>query len=352
MAFNIRKKMLLALLSVSFVFIAFAVFIESYNLSVYYKGRRRVESTSSETDMIGRLHHSVERMLMPANDYIITGDRQYMKGLQKESGEITRLLRDIDARLASLEKEGSHSLDEKKAMLNDVRLSWEKIMELSLKIFAIKRPSGSRLAASLMEEMDYKYGSTAAKTLERWRGLNVNELREALKDTDTELRQSWLVMAGAFIALTAGSAFFASFYSKRFVSPIRELQKGSEDIAAGRLGFRLIVKTGDEIQALAERFNAMAERLQGSYSLLEQRVAERTRELREERDALEAMVREKRLAEEELKARLDELERFQRATIGRELRIKELKDEIAGLREEVRRLQSKVIDKNSIVDNQ
>src|SRR5262245_20816681 len=38
---------------------------------------------------------------------------------------------------------------------------------------------------------------------------------------------------------------------------IRLLGQGAARIGAGELGHRLVVRTGDELQALAERFNAM-----------------------------------------------------------------------------------------------
>src|SRR5262249_11960628 len=45
------------------------------------------------------------------------------------------------------------------------------------------------------------------------------------------------------------------------------------------LGQRIAIKTGDEIEELADQFNEMAGRLQDSYADLEDKVASRTREL-------------------------------------------------------------------------
>ncbi len=65
------------------------------------------------------------------------------------------------------------------------------------------------------------------------------------------------------------------------VTPIRALQAGAERVGAGDLGERIEVRTGDELQALAEQFNSMAARLQESYANLEQKVESRTRDLSE-----------------------------------------------------------------------
>ena len=65
------------------------------------------------------------------------------------------------------------------------------------------------------------------------------------------------------------------------VGPIQAMREGAARIGAGDLGQRLSVKTGDELEALAEQFNDMAGRLQESYADLEQKVEDRTHALSE-----------------------------------------------------------------------
>ncbi|MDO8479108.1 MAG: GAF domain-containing protein [Candidatus Rokubacteria bacterium] len=69
--------------------------------------------------------------------------------------------------------------------------------------------------------------------------------------------------------------------ARRMVRPIKALTEGAGRIGAGDLGYRLEVKTGDEIEALAEQFNQMTSQLRESYADLEQKVEVRTRELSE-----------------------------------------------------------------------
>ena len=77
-------------------------------------------------------------------------------------------------------------------------------------------------------------------------------------------------------------AFFAGlFLARRMVVPIRAMREGAARIGGGDLGQRLSVKTGDELEALADQFNDMAGRLQESYAGLERKVEDRTRELTE-----------------------------------------------------------------------
>jgi nitrate/nitrite-specific signal transduction histidine kinase len=66
---------------------------------------------------------------------------------------------------------------------------------------------------------------------------------------------------------------------RRITRPVAELTRAAEEVAGGNFGQSIEVRTGDELEMLAEQFNVMAKELQASYAHLEQRVADRTREL-------------------------------------------------------------------------
>jgi len=66
---------------------------------------------------------------------------------------------------------------------------------------------------------------------------------------------------------------------KRITRPIAELIDAAQEVAGGDFDQKILVSTGDELEDLAEQFNLMATQLQGSYAHLEQKVADRTREL-------------------------------------------------------------------------
>jgi HAMP domain-containing protein len=77
------------------------------------------------------------------------------------------------------------------------------------------------------------------------------------------------------------SVLVSLLLARRMVRPIRALTEGAGKIGAGDLGYRLDVKTGDEIEALAGQFNQMTAQLRESYAGLEQKVEARTSELTE-----------------------------------------------------------------------
>ena len=93
----------------------------------------------------------------------------------------------------------------------------------------------------------------------------------------------------AFVLLAAlGFAVLAGmFLAGRMVGPIQALRAGAERIGGGDLSQQIRIKTGDELEALADQFNVMAGRLKESYAGLEQKVEERTREVEEKSRQLE-----------------------------------------------------------------
>ena len=96
---------------------------------------------------------------------------------------------------------------------------------------------------------------------------------------DAILRTAGLLVAGVVISI-----FASLFLARRMVEPVKALQAGAERIGAGDLSGRIDVRTGDELETLANRFNTMADQLQESYAGLEHKVEERTRELQESLD--------------------------------------------------------------------
>ncbi len=104
--------------------------------------------------------------------------------------------------------------------------------------------------------------------------------------------------------------FIAFFYSKTISDPIKKLDEYAKEISEGNLNINVDIKTSDEVGSLAESFNKMTKSLKKHAENVEQQVNERTKEMQE---------------------KVSELERFKKVTVGRELRMVELKKPIKQL---------------------
>ena len=151
----------------------------------------------------------------------------------------------------------------------------------------------------------------------------------------TKTRNEVILVAFLSLALVSVVAFF---FSKKIIDPIGKLYEGAKIIGKGNLDYRVNVKSGDEIEDLAEEFNNMVDGLKISQTALEEeralleiKVGARTKELKELTESLEGNIKERT---KELEKKLVELENFRKITIDRELKMILLKKEIKRLKEE------------------
>jgi signal transduction histidine kinase/HAMP domain-containing protein len=111
----------------------------------------------------------------------------------------------------------------------------------------------------------------------KWTVFVEQPLEEAFEPLEASMRRTVLLeLVGITLAVLVSLVL-----ARTMVKPIRALQAGAARFGEGKLGDRIEVRTGDELQGLADQFNTMAARLQESYAGLERKVEERTRELQE-----------------------------------------------------------------------
>src|SRR5438445_12341631 len=100
----------------------------------------------------------------------------------------------------------------------------------------------------------------------------VSEVYEKL---NASILRTGLLLLGALVISALGALALA----RGMVRPIRTLDEGAQRIGAGDLEQKIEVKTGDELEGLADQFNRMTSKLRESYAGLEHKVDERTKEL-------------------------------------------------------------------------
>jgi len=91
---------------------------------------------------------------------------------------------------------------------------------------------------------------------------------------DQLVRIALLIGLGLAVAILAGTLL-----ARRMLIPITALRAGARRLGAGDFSHRIDVRTKDELEELADQFNSMAGQLHETYSGLESKVEERTRDL-------------------------------------------------------------------------
>ncbi|MDP3843634.1 MAG: ATP-binding protein [Oxalobacteraceae bacterium] len=140
--------------------------------------------------------------------------------------------------------------------------------------------------------IDYAPQAIAENSKGRWR------IALAFPERDLFLAvvNLYLLYAVLFAALVV-TAFGGYALSRRLLRPLEDLSKETDAIASGDFTRKVSVTGSDEIAALGNKFNSMANRLQESSQVinahrdrLEQEVRTQTRELEHERAYLEAVI--------------------------------------------------------------
>jgi PAS domain S-box-containing protein len=104
----------------------------------------------------------------------------------------------------------------------------------------------------------------------RW----VTFVRQNPAETYTTLDQLLVKVLAYGLVVFAVLVATGAWVARRIAKPIAELQEGARRIGSGSLDHQLTLKTGDELERLAEAFNGMAGNLKQSFSQLEQRSKE------------------------------------------------------------------------------
>ena len=224
---------------------------------------------------------------------------------------------------------------EREAMLLNISVVETNIENVERKIFHLISQGNVEEARALLASVEYEVLRENYDTfLEQFIYSNKSSaqdqfsklvlLSSSIETSRQQLNNLILVVILSFIAVFA-IGFAVSFVLSRSISkPIEKLTKGAEIIGKGNLKHRIDIKSKDEVGQLAVAFNEMAEKLEESYKGLERKADE----------AAKAKV--------SLEKKVEELERFQNATVGRELKMIELKKALKQAQDEKEELKKRL----------
>jgi adenylate cyclase len=142
-------------------------------------------------------------------------------------------------------------------------------------VAALTAPDGRPLASG--RDADGHSVLTASSTVPKlgWIVFFEQPTAQALAPIrDQLLRGALLIGLGLVVAILAGT-----YLARRMLVPVTALSTGARRLGAGDFSHRIDVTTGDELEELADQFNNMAGQLAETYSGLESKVEERTRDL-------------------------------------------------------------------------
>jgi len=251
MKLSIRAKLLMGFLSVTaLVFVV--SYYSNYSLDVLRREFSVITGHLSKVEEIGDIEVSSQEVLMPVNDYLITGDKKesenFMKMVDSLSEDISR------HRQRNLSEEESKKLEEISSVLAEIKAGGGKI--LSSKV----ESTTSKELVKAMEEFDRK-GQILKEKAE--------ELHEIIrKNTETSRKASEVIIAKTkkMLLLISGISLFLGvvlgvFISRSFSNKIGRLKDFAHSLSEGDLSATIEVsdeRFQDEITELERSLKTMA----------------------------------------------------------------------------------------------
>ncbi|WP_247894067.1 SpoIIE family protein phosphatase [Azospirillum endophyticum] len=154
-------------------------------------------------------------------------------------------------------------------------------------LVALERPAG-RAELATVERQIVMSGSNGERTM-----VGLLRMTYSLEEAESATMTALAPMAGlVFFSLLAVIGMISVLLNRLVLAPLARLTRSAGAIAAGDYRVRLRNSRADEIGQLTVAFNHMAETVHDYTERLEQRVAERTEELRQSNDQLAVVNRQ------------------------------------------------------------
>lgn len=216
----------------------------------------------NEINDASALQLAMSNMLMPVNDYLITGDRELTTKEYREYRE------SIDSHLAAVRKRQQLTGEERK-ILSEVEERLKTIDEQAAAIFRIRGIAVDNRNATLMEDIDeYMYKTIAI--VNGYHSLARKDLNNAVKDSDEFSRRvNILILAAAILLVGFGSIIGYATYKSivvgvgTFVGRLKDISDGSGDLTR-----KIDYHAKDELGRASVFFNDFLEQLRAIVILI------------------------------------------------------------------------------------
>jgi diguanylate cyclase (GGDEF)-like protein len=223
-----------------------------------------VEETTEEMHPVMVLQNMLLMVTMAPHDYMLSGEQSERAKFDELSGKLDSAFE--EALTAPFKLEEEHEL------IMSANNEWLTARELGKEMFSSSVGSGNRPDVQLMKKFDLHI-DRSVEMLDITHETVMREMKELLAGERIVKRNVYLFVAVVFI-IGVGLLIVTSIRLPRSIlSPLRALEKTTEDLAEGDLSSRALLGGTDEIGKLAEAFNLMAARLENSQAALEELAA-------------------------------------------------------------------------------
>ncbi len=180
-------------------------------ITFFYSGvaKKQLFNKAMEVRLISELQYKVWRLLMPGNDYIITGDKEFVN-------EFTQLYKDVMTDINKAEKICTSPEEIKK--IKNIKYLVQKIKEKANNIFKVKLKHINKKAADLMEEMDYEAGDPAITELEKLYQIK----KDSMHSIDKRINKIYIIIIFLLIIIPSVILKLTMSSSSKIITNIKD----------------------------------------------------------------------------------------------------------------------------------
>ncbi|MDH5190787.1 MAG: diguanylate cyclase [Gammaproteobacteria bacterium] len=217
-----------------------------------------ITSINKETLSVMDLQKSLLLAPMPANDYLIHGNKEEKENYQEIRASVIKSFASV--------KENTKDHSEITHKITLLESAWHKADILSLEILNAERNNQPELFRN-MEIMDQDFTSIA-NGLDTITNILTNEIKATQALSKKSRLQIQLLIFSVFVIGFLVAVITAYLLARSIINPLELLRDGTRIFSSGELSHRVFLETDDEIQELAIAFNNMADTIHEAQSVL------------------------------------------------------------------------------------
>jgi len=228
----------------------------------------QIHEMEHKEQLTNHLQLYLDRLLKPANNYLITGEIRERDNLDQLIGEISKIMKELQTYRGDPEWQ---------TLANRVNQDVLKLSEMLIAVMFVDRPIGRTEAAQLMREANL-FSESVVEKVGRFQELTEQEMSKISGTAVSKAARVQFVFYTTLAAAILFTVFLFLYLSRFIIHPILNLYQGAQIVASGDLDYRLSIKTSDEIGDLAKEFNRMIQAISVMKKELDHKIEE-TRQL-------------------------------------------------------------------------
>ncbi|PIQ85342.1 MAG: hypothetical protein COV74_09065 [Candidatus Omnitrophica bacterium CG11_big_fil_rev_8_21_14_0_20_45_26] len=253
------------------------------------RGLKDIETTSRLDSIAQRIRYFDQVLTDAASSYASTGDRRWKTRYQTIEPQLDAIIKEAIAK---------GDADDQKTF-QEVQKAKLSFAEYEKQAIQAADRDETNYALSILEDAAYwqskeeykraleayveRRGKKYTETLE----VTTTQVNRIVKKTYELVDQSMHRLMNVSLFSVALALLFGLLVARSIIKPLHMLQQGAVIIGKGNLKHKIPVSSKDEIGELANSFNEMTRKLEESYTILEEKVKERTKGLSEANIKLE-----------------------------------------------------------------